>query len=117
MAFLTVVLPATLVISKTLMVTESAVAEAEDCTPSALQSSKFRDLELRNRFQTFLQNSRLSLEAKSIKVTCHCGTFWLRGLIKTQGERTVIIDKAKELAGPHNVHDDLQLLDGIGPMR
>jgi osmotically-inducible protein OsmY len=56
-----------------------------------------------------MADNSLSMEAHNIKIVSRNGVVTLRGKVKSQDEKKIIVDKAIQAAGPGNVTDELMV--------
>jgi osmotically-inducible protein OsmY len=74
------------------------------------QSNKPEDIDLTKRVRQAVEaNSNLSTDAKNVKIISVDGVVWLRGPVKSAEEKAEIARAAHQIAGPTNVHDQLEI--------
>jgi len=74
------------------------------------QSNRPEDVDLTRRIRQSVEaDSQLSTDAKNVKIITADGVVWLRGPVKTAQERHEIAGKATEIAGAHNVRDQMEI--------
>jgi hyperosmotically inducible periplasmic protein len=78
-------------------------------TPSD-QSNKPADIELTRQIRRALMADKsLSTTARNVKVITIDGTVTLRGPVNSEREKTIITDKAVQIAGAGHVNDQLEI--------
>jgi osmotically-inducible protein OsmY len=74
------------------------------------QSNKPADIEMTRQIRRALMADKsLSTTAQNVKVITIDGTVILRGPVNSEYEKTVIADKAQQIAGAGNVNDQLEI--------
>jgi hyperosmotically inducible periplasmic protein len=74
------------------------------------QSNKPEDIDLTKRVRQAVESdSNLSTDAKNVKIITVDGVVWLRGPVKSVQEKAEIARAAHDIAGPTNVHDQLEI--------
>jgi hyperosmotically inducible periplasmic protein len=74
------------------------------------QSNKPEDIDLTKRVRHAVESdSNLSTDAKNVKIITVDGVVWLRGPVKSAQEKAEIARAAHDIAGPANVHDQLEI--------
>jgi hyperosmotically inducible periplasmic protein len=85
---------------------------AEEAAPSTMQgqSSERRDRDLSAKIRESVdEDHSLSTEAHSVKIIARDGFVTLRGPVRTNIERMVVSEKAKDIAGDRNVKNELRV--------
>ena len=84
--------------------------QAGDTVTPIDQSQAKADMELTQRIrQALMDDSTLSMTAQNIKVISQNGMVTLRGPVKDQAELDNIVAKAREIAGPTRVDNQLEI--------
>jgi hyperosmotically inducible protein len=89
----------------------SSYASAKGDSPTANErASDRRDVDLTAKIRRSVDEDRsLSSDARNVKIMAHGGVVTLRGPVKTNIERMVVSEKAKDIAGDHNVKNELRV--------
>jgi hyperosmotically inducible periplasmic protein len=86
------------------------VDKSHDTLTPVDQSNKPEDLKIsRELRQSIVKDHDLSTDAKNIKIITIDGRVTLRGPVSTEQEKTTIAARAADIAGPANVHDELEV--------
>lgn len=76
------------------------------------QSNTKTDLEITRAIrQSLTRDSNLSTYGHNVKIITQDGKVTLKGPIRSDEERLIITEKAKKVAGPKNVQDQLEVAD------
>lgn len=74
------------------------------------QSTKPEDIDLTRRVRQAVESdSELSTDAKNVKIITVDGVVWLRGPVKSEQENAEIARAANNIAGMHNVRDEMEI--------
>jgi osmotically-inducible protein OsmY len=86
------------------------VDKSRDTLTPVDQSNKPDDLKIsRELRQSIVKDHDMSTDAKNIKIITIDGRVTLRGPVSTEQEKTTIAARAADIAGPANVHDELEV--------
>lgn len=96
-----------------LMLSLSAYADTSkmDAQPTAQdQKNDKQDLDLTAQIRrSVVADKSLSIDAHNVKIIARDGLVTLRGPVKSNIERTVVAEKAKDIAGPTRVVNELKV--------
>lgn len=74
------------------------------------QSNSQADIQLTSEIRrAVVKDDSLSMLAHNVKIITANGNVTLRGPVQNEAEKTSITDKAKSLAGPDKVNDELEV--------
>ena len=86
-------------------------ATSTDAPPTAQDQKNDRsDLDLTAQIRrAVIADKSLSIAAHNVKIIARDGIVTLRGPVKSNVERTVVVEKAKDIAGATNVVNELKV--------
>jgi osmotically-inducible protein OsmY len=91
----------------------NAAGQNHRADTAAQQSNQKDDLALTQRIrQAVVKDRALSMNAKNVKIITRQGKVLLRGPVETPQEKAALAAKARQIAGPGNVEDQLEVKTG-----
>src|ERR1700694_4003914 len=89
---------------------QNARDRGDDTMTPMDQSNKPEDIDVKRRIRQAVESdSKLSTDAKNVKIITSDGVVWLRGPVKSAQEKAEINRAARKIAGARNVRDQLEV--------